>query len=157
LPPELLDRVIDARSFDVSGDRFADYAALEDYLDRTSGTLVRLAARILDGGARFESVAMHAGVAYGLVGIAPSIAFHSQRGKSFVPDSALNATGTTHDQLHQIEKRGALLSIAREMAARAVERHRTARARFDEGSPFAAFLPAALVPLYASRIRRKSF
>src|SRR5215472_172619 len=98
LPPELFDRMVDARSFDVSGDQFADYAALEDYLDRTSGTLVRLAARILDDGAeRFEMTATHAGVAYGLVGIARSAAFHAHHGKNFVPVSALTANRTTRD------------------------------------------------------------
>ncbi len=157
LPTELVDRLIDARLLDASGDQFADCAALEDYLDRTSGTLVRLAARILDGGERLESAAMHAGVAYGLVGIARSVAFHARRGKSFVPVSVLNAAGMTEDKLLQPDNRGTLLRIVREMASWAVEQHRAARAQFENGSSLAAFLPAALVPLYGARIRRRSF
>jgi phytoene/squalene synthetase len=157
LPSELVDRMIDARSFDVSGDQFADYAALEDYLDRTSGTLVRLAARILEGAERFEMTATHAGVAYGLVGIARSVAFHAQRGKSFVPRSQLDEAGTTRENLLLPTSRDALLTVVHAMAARAIERHRGARVRADEQTPFAAFLPAALVPLYAWRTRRPSF
>src|SRR5258705_6645089 len=44
-----LESLIAARAFDSSADRFADFAALEDYLDSTSGLVMRLAARVLGG------------------------------------------------------------------------------------------------------------
>jgi phytoene synthase len=157
LPSELVDRMIDARSFDVSGDQFADYAALEDYLDRTSGTLLRLAACILGAREGFELAATHAGVAYGLVGIARSVAFHAWRGRSFVPRSELDRAGTTREALLLATSRDSLSTIVHAMAARAIERHRRADIRSREDVPFAAFLPASLVPLYARQIRGRSF
>lgn len=157
LPPELFDQMIDARTFDISGDEFPDYVALEHYLDQTSSTLMRLAARILDAGDRFELTATHAGIGYGLTGIARSVGFHAQRGKSFVPRAARDAAGATREDLLHSENRPALLAIIREMGARAIERHRGAHVRSGEETPFAAFLPAALVPLYARRIRSESF
>lgn len=157
LPAEPFDQMIDARVFDISGDEFVDYAALEHYLDHTSSTLIRLAARILDADNRFELTATHAGIAYGLTGIARSVGFHAQRGKSFIPRAALDAAGVTRDDLLRVERRPALLAIIREMGTRALERHRGAHLRSGEDTPFAAFLPAALVPLYVRQMLRHSF
>ena len=157
LPSALIDQMIDAREFDISGDEFPDYRALETYLDHTSGTLMRLAARILDAGDRFELTAMHAGIAYGFAGIARSIAFHAKRGKCFLPRAALDTAGTSRDKLLLAENRPALQAIMQEMAERAIARHRGARLRSGDDTPFAAFLPAALVPLYARQISRTSF
>src|SRR5215469_11078525 len=44
-----LEALIAARAFDSSADRFADFAALERYVDATSGQVTRLAAQILEG------------------------------------------------------------------------------------------------------------
>src|ERR1700761_5618905 len=41
-----LEALIAARAFDSSADHFADFGALENYLDQTSGQVMRLAARI---------------------------------------------------------------------------------------------------------------
>ena len=157
LPADLIDRMIDARSFDLSGDEFEDYAALENYLDATSGTLMRLAARILGGGEGFDEAATNAGIAYGLAGVARSVAFHAQRGKNFVPQSALSSASIVRDELLVSANRNALMAIVRKMAARATERHRGVSIRSGPDAPFAAFLPAALVPLYTRQIRNASF
>ena len=44
-----LEALIAARAFDSSADHFADFAALEAYVDATSGAVMRLAAAILGG------------------------------------------------------------------------------------------------------------
>src|ERR1700712_4899806 len=44
-----LEAIIAARAFNSSADNFADFAALEDYLDATSGAVMRIAAMILGG------------------------------------------------------------------------------------------------------------
>jgi phytoene synthase len=157
LPPELVDTMIDARMFDISDDDFPDDAALENYLDGTSGTLMRLAARILTRAEGFEMMATHAGIAYGLTGIARSIAHHARRGKCFVPKSQLEKAGTSREALLLLTNRDALLAVVRAMSARAIERHRGAHIRSGEDVPFAAFLPASLVPLYARQVRSRSF
>src|ERR1700722_4476242 len=71
-----LEALIAARSFDSSADRFADFAALENYLDATSGAVMRLAARVL--GAAPERL-REAAVAFGLTGLVRSLPFHQNR------------------------------------------------------------------------------
>ena len=156
LPLGLIDRMIDAREFDVSDGECPDYAALENYLDHTSSTLMRLAARILDVSGSYELAALHGGIAYGLTGIARSIALHAKRGKSFVPLTVLDAAGVARESVLAPGKRTALLAILREMATRATDSLRRAHIRARE-VPFAAFLPAALVPLYARQVHSRSF
>ena len=69
LPQELLDAMIDARSFDLMSGAFGDDEKRDAYLDATSGNLMRLAARILGAGDRFDELAREAGIAYGLTGL----------------------------------------------------------------------------------------
>jgi len=157
LPGKLIDQMIDARAFDVSGDEFPDDAALERYLDHTSATLMRLAAHVLGGAGRFERPLTHAGIAYGLTGVARSVAFHVRRGKCIVPRSQLDNTGTSRDSLLLPANRDALLTIVRAMAARAIERYRSINVRAGKEFPLVAFLPASLVPLYARQIRSRAF
>src|ERR1044071_7438960 len=59
-----LEALIAARAFDSSADHFADFAALEGYVDSTSGRLMRLAAQILDGPAGIADTLREAGLAY---------------------------------------------------------------------------------------------
>ena len=60
------EAVIAARAFDSSAERFADFAALESYIDATGGALMRLAATILGGD---PASARDASLAYGLTGL----------------------------------------------------------------------------------------
>lgn len=158
VPQALFDRMIDARAFDVSEEEFPDYAALENYLDATSGGLMRIAAHILGAAAdRFDLTVSHAGISFGLVGVARSLAFHAQRSKTFVPSSVLAAHGLEREDLFGTARHADLAAIARELSARASERYRGAHFRAGEDLPLAALLPAALVPLYVRRVERPHF
>ncbi len=127
LPLQLFDAMLDARAFDSSPEPFADDAARDAYLDATSGTLMRLAARVLGVGAAQDALAGEAGLAYGLAGLIRSQAFHRGRGKVFLADAS-----------------SAAAMDAREHLARARRLPRP-------GAALAAFLPATLVPLYLRR------
>ncbi len=118
LPPELVDAIIDARSFDLTQSPFADDALRNAYLDATSGNLMRLAARIL--GSEHDALAHEAGLAYGLAGLLRN---QAMSGRRILPDT------TT-------AKADALLHLAK------------ARRMKKPGTSLAAFLPASLVPLY---------
>src|SRR5476649_2085969 len=61
-----VEALIAARAFDSSPDTFADFAALEAYVDATSGAVMRLAAAILGGD---PAVVKQAGLAYGFTGL----------------------------------------------------------------------------------------
>ncbi|HVU19757.1 MAG TPA: squalene/phytoene synthase family protein [Rhizomicrobium sp.] len=118
LPASLLDAIIDARSFDLNRGPFPDDASRDEYLDATSGNLMRLAAKIL-GPAR-DDLAHEAGLAYGLAGLLRNQAI---AGREILPDAAS-------------AKADALSHLAK------------ARRMKKAGVSLAAFLPASLVPLY---------
>jgi phytoene/squalene synthetase len=118
LPHELLDAIIDARSFDLNRGPFSEDATRDAYLDATSGNLIRLASRIL--GAEHEALAHEAGLAYGLAGLLRNQAV---TGREILPDIAT-------------AKADALSHLAK------------ARRLKKPGASLAAFLPASLVPLY---------
>jgi len=141
----------------VSGDRFTGFNELESYLDATSGELIRIAIRVLGGGERFALTAANAGVAFGLVGLARSLVFHAQRGKLFLPVRALEAHGIEPANLLAISNRSALQLVLNEVAARAIGHYQGLRMHRARDVPLAAFLPAALVPLYARQFRRRNF
>ncbi|MBU6298831.1 MAG: squalene/phytoene synthase family protein [Alphaproteobacteria bacterium] len=126
LPEELFEKMIEARSFDVSTDSFADIDALEAYADATSGSLMRLAALVL--GVEADDLAREAGIAYALTGMLRAIPLHAAHSKHFVADDLVAAL-TQRAQLH--------LDAARRIAM--------------PKQALAAFLPAALVPLYLKR------
>jgi len=123
LPTEPFEAMINARAFDVSPDVFANDAARDAYLDATSGNLIRLAAWLLGTRDVHDDLAREAGIAYGLAGLIRSQPFHAARNKSFLTDPS---------------------------AARVDARDRLAQARrlAKPRRAVAAFLPAALVPLY---------
>jgi phytoene synthase len=126
LPRELFERLIAARSFDVSQDFFSDMGALEDYADATSGSVMRLAALIL--GVPSDELAREAGIAVALAGLLRATPFHAARGKRFLPDTLLDE------------------------AARLARSHLETARRIAAPRPtLPAFLPAALVPLYLKR------
>ena len=66
LPAALFERMIEARALDSGPDVFADRRAVEDHADATTGTLMRMSARVL--GAAADDLAREAGVAYALAG-----------------------------------------------------------------------------------------
>jgi phytoene/squalene synthetase len=66
LPADMFARMIEARAAEVGAEPFADAAAAEEHADATSGTLMRLAARVL--GVEADDLAREAGIAYSLAG-----------------------------------------------------------------------------------------
>ena len=89
------ESLIAARSFDASAEQFADFAALETYLDYTGGRVMRLAIQVLGGNA---DLAREAALAFGLAGLIRSLPFHAARHKLYVPLDLLAAADLTPDQ-----------------------------------------------------------
>jgi phytoene synthase len=137
-PPELFDAMITARRFDVGAAAFNDLSSLEDYADATSGNVMRIATRVLDERLPDYALLRQAGTAYALAGLLRAMPLHAARGKSFLPQSLVNASGEKH----------AITMIAKA----ALAHHAAARSRPKSGRTLAAVLPASLVPLYATRL-----
>jgi phytoene/squalene synthetase len=141
-----LEALIAARGFDSSADRFADFAALENYLDQTSGAVTRMAAQILGG--RPELV-RNAALAYGLTGLIRSLPFHNARHKLYMPLDLLSALHVAPEEFFHLENGDPrLATAARQAALKARDYFLAARQAPRPGVALAAMLPAALVPVY---------
>ena len=148
-----LESLISARAFDSSAEQFADFEALESYVDSTSGRLMRLAAQILDGPGGIGSTLREAGLAYGLTGLLRALPFHQGRHKLYLPLDLLSALNLTPEAFFHLEPNEPRLSSAvRQVALKASEHFLEARRAPKPGAALAAILPAALVPVYLRKL-----
>lgn len=145
-----MEAMIAARDFDCAPDRFADFAALETYLDATGGALMRMAASLAGGDPlRVRDAAL----AYGLTGMLRSLAVHNRRHKLFLPRDVLAGAAVTPEDFFHLEagdKRRA--AIVQQVASRARAHFLAARGGARPGAALTAMLPAALVPVYLHRL-----
>jgi phytoene synthase len=149
LPEDIFERMIAARSFDAAQERFADMGALERYADATSGSVMRLAARVL--GEASDDLAREAGIAYALAGLLRAIPFHAARCKLYLPADLMREAQLAADEVF-VGGGGEKLQKIKDEIARVARTHLAAArklAKPREALP--AFLPAALVPLYLKR------
>jgi phytoene synthase len=150
-----LEALIAARAFDSSAECFSDFAALESYVDATSGRVMRLAAQILTGksGAELDGVTREAGMAYGLTGLLRALPFHSGRHKLYLPQDLLSALNLAPEEFFHLEKGDPrLAATVRQAALKARDHFLAARHGPRPGAALAAVLPAALVPVYLRKL-----
>jgi phytoene synthase len=157
LPQALLDALIEARHFDISDTMFPDLAALEAYADTTSGSVMRLAARILGAGEASDALARSAGLAYGLTGLLRAVPHHALRKKLYLPRDLLESERLDPETVFAGHASDALSRVVYAVALRARRHFADARDMRLPKQAAAAFLPAALVPLYLRRLARAGF
>jgi phytoene synthase len=147
-----LEALIATRAFDSSAERFADFAALESYVDATSGAVMRLAAQILGGKPELTRAA---GLAYGLAGLLRALPFHNGRHKLYLPLDLLAALHVTPEEFFHLEASDTRrIAAVRQTALKAKEHFLAAQAAPKPGPALAAILPAALVPVYLRKLER---
>jgi len=151
IAPALLEGIIAARAFDANAEQFADFMALEAYLDATGGALMRAAATILGGD---PAIARPAALAYGLAGILRSLPFHNARHKLYLPLDLLAALHMTPEEFFLLKDDPRVASAVRQTALRARDHFLAARNGPRPRGALAAILPAALVPVYLHRLSR---
>ena len=152
LPVRSLLDLLEARSFDLYGDPMPTLAALEAYAEKTSSTLIDLAARILDRAPTDPAPVREAGVAYALTGLLRAFPYHAARGQLFVPLELLERHGARPEDIfagRATPQIAAALAELREVAQRHLATYRQA-----EIAPVLApaFLPAELTGLYLKRL-----
>ena len=157
LPIQSLIAIIAAREFDLYRDPMPTLAALEAYADKTSSTLIDLAATML--GARDSDLATavrHGGLAYAITGLLRAFPLHAARGQLYVPLEILERHGAKPEDIFAGR-------ASPEVSAALAEMRQIARSHYDayaQAAPTitpaiaAAFLPLALVPLYLQRLER---
>lgn len=154
------ERLIDAREFDLDGEAPPTVAALEDYAEATSATLLHLALEILGvSDPAAEAAAREVGIAWALVGLLRAVPFHARRGRLYLPREITEQAGIEVRDLFALRTGATLQAAVEHLAGRADERLRQARARRRE-VPRAA-LPALLLATLAARelvvLRRAGF
>lgn len=157
LPQALFDGLIEARHFDLTDAMFVDLSALETYVDATSGNIMRLAARILGAGETAETLARNAGLAYGLTGLLRAVPHHAQRRKLYLPRDLVESERLDPETVFAGRGSDALARVVYAVALRARRHFADARDLRMPKPAAAAFLPAALVPLYLKGLARTGF
>ena len=90
----LFDRLIDTREHDLDDEPPATLAALEDYAEGTSATLIYLALEVLVAAAPPAlEAARRIGIAYAFAGLMRAMPVHAQAGRSFIPASLAAGNG----------------------------------------------------------------
>lgn len=152
------DRMIDARARDLEEAPFATTDDLLGYLRDTSSTLMALAAAVLERGSN-TSAAGPGGVAWGLVGVIRSIAFHAAHGRCLLPRDLLVAEDLDpHDLMHGRMSAG-LQRVIEALCAKASEQIRAFRAEAADIPKGArsAYLPVTLAVSDLKAVRRAGY
>jgi 15-cis-phytoene synthase len=159
LPAQSLIALIEAREFDLYRDPMPTLATLEAYAEKTSSTLIDLAATILGtGGVDLSSAVRHGGLAYAITGLLRAFPLHAARGQLYVPLEILERHGAKPEDVFA-GRAGPGISAALAEMRRIARSHYDAyaqAARTIPPAPAPAFLPLALVPLYLKRLERSA-
>lgn len=152
------DRLIYAREQDLANEAPATMAALEDYAEATSATLIRLALQLL--GARDEAAraSHHVGIAYALAGLLRALPFHARAGRCYIPQDLAAAFGLD-PQDGGLRDGAGLRRAVEEIAAVAAVHLRLARqhqARVPRAA-LPALLPAVVAERALARLRHAAW
>ena len=156
LPRAGLEGLIDAREHDLSGEPFANLAAMEAYADTTSGAVMRLAARILGAGNSLDEAARAAGIAYALIGLLRAAPFHAARRRLVLPLDRVRAAGLSQEDVFSGNAPN-IRMVTDEIAALARVHCKCVRGLGVPRHFLSALLPAALVEPYARVLTRRDF
>jgi phytoene/squalene synthetase len=103
LPPEVMDRLIEARRWDIYREPFEDRAAFEAYLEDTGAGLMWLAASALGAPPQAEPAARAAGWAAGLAAFLRAVPELQARGRQPLVDGGAEAVaGLARDGLARL-------------------------------------------------------
>lgn len=153
-----LNALLDARSHDLYEEPFASVDTCAAYGRRTAGTVLALAARILDPAASVSKVAEPAGAALALTGLLQAFPQDAARGRIFLPVDVFDRSGVRREELGSGRLSPQLLAAFREIAGEARDHLDQAARACDAVAPAArpAFLPLALVkPLLQRLVRNR--
>jgi len=156
-----IDRMIDARAFDLGDDPPETLAALLDYAEDTSSAVMRLAAEVLGvtENAPTDEAARHAGVAWALVGLIRAMPHHLRQGRIYLPRDIETEFRVDRRTIRALKPDAGLAAAVEHLAGVAVKRLAAARALRGDVPAAArpALLPATLADGYLARLRRARY
>lgn len=154
-PMEMFETLLAARELDAGADMFKDMAALETYADATSGTLMRLAAAVLN--TDLGEGARDLGIAYALTGLLRAIPYHAGRNKTYLPVEMLAAERLSPEEIFAGRGRDKLKAVMNKVAQHAHEKLASARRFSIAPSAMPAALPAATSSAYLKQMTNPGF
>jgi phytoene synthase len=161
LPLERLERLIEARRFDLYDEPMGALADLEAYADGASTSLIALAAQILAGGEEpdIRMLTHHAGLAHAFVGLLAAFPIHAARGQIFVPLEILARHGATREQVLGGQATAQLHEALAELRLHARRHLRAAQQELAAAPPavMPALLPVALAGPTLARMERRGY
>ena len=155
------DRMIEAREKDLADEPPPTLAALEDYAEGTSATLIHLALEILcsneaersdrgrPAGGAAGTAAVQVGIGYALAGLLRAMPFHARAGRCYIPADIAAETGLDPADYAATRTTPALRRAVAAIADAAAT-HLGAARRYRADLPRAA-LPALLPAIVADR------
>ena len=160
LPVAVLERLIEAREFDLYDDPMPSTAAFDAYVRLTASSLFELTGMLLGGeGAALAVAAGHAGLAYGITGLLRSLPMHASRGQIYLPADVLAHYHADHESILSGTTTLALRDALAEMRDKA-RQHYAEVDRLLPALPAVAqpiFLPLVLVDAYLARMERRGY
>jgi phytoene synthase len=154
LPRSHLFTAVDARQFDLIGQPTQTCGELATYLDKTTGSIMTVAANVLDPRWDAAVAAQSAGRAQGITQILRSLAHDVSHGRLFVPLETLAAKEVHTASVMAGENSEGLreaLGSLRELAAASLDEFRSLNIG-ERVLP--AFLHLALLPAYFTKMKR---
>jgi NADH dehydrogenase [ubiquinone] 1 alpha subcomplex assembly factor 6 len=154
------DRLIDTRERDLDDAPPPTMAALEEYAEGSSATLIYLALEVLRAGTpAAQEAARHVGIAYAFAGLIRAMPVHAPAGRLFIPaDITVEAGLDPHD--YAALRPTPPLRQAVETIAGTARRHLAAAKKLRFQVPKAALpalLPARIAETALQRLERAGF
>jgi NADH dehydrogenase [ubiquinone] 1 alpha subcomplex assembly factor 6 len=156
LPRPLVDRLVEAREFDLQDRPPQTLAELTAYIEDSAAGLAQLAALLLGGGdAASQEAARLVGQAWGLLGLMRAHAYHIKSRRLFLPAAWLAEQGLDIEDLYAGASPPALARLAEQWAGQVAGQLRAARRLRREVTKAArpALLPARLADHYLAGLR----
>jgi phytoene synthase len=154
------DRIIDTRERDLDDTPPEDMAALVDYAEGTSSTLIHLALEVLGAaGPATVAVARDIGIGYALAGLLRAMPFHAASGCCHIPEDVAGRVRLDPAAYARRRDMPALREAAAELAEAAAT-HLAAGQRGRGQTPrraCAALLPAVIADRFLLRLQRAGF
>ncbi len=153
-----LDRLIDTRDRDLADEPPADLAALEDYAEGSSATLLALALEVL-GAPVADAAARGIGIAYALAGLLRAMPHHARARRQYIPADIAARVGLDPADYAGLRASPALRMAVAEIAEAATAHLRAARRHRSDISRAAraALLPAVIAARYLARVERAGY
>jgi phytoene synthase len=151
------DRMIDTRERDLADEPPATLAAIEDYAEGTSATLLYLALEVLGvTETSAHAAAREIGIGYALAGLLRAMPFHARAGRRYVPADSGARLGLDPADYAGLRDSTGLRAATAEIAEAAAGHLRAARRYRHEvpRSARAAMLPAVVADRFLARLKR---